>query len=61
MFSVGCSMRRDRRQHPPNRAAEHKDPHAIKLAEACLREYWLRPNPVYLLAAQTVIKRTSPM
>ena len=40
-----------------NRAAEHKDPHAIKFAEACLREYWLRPNPIYLLEAQNGIER----
>jgi hypothetical protein len=44
-----------------NRAAEHKDPHAIKFAEACPSEYWLRPNPIYLLAAQKMIERSSPM
>jgi hypothetical protein len=27
------------------------DPHAIKFAEACIREYRLNPQPVYLLAA----------
>ncbi|HEX6418696.1 MAG TPA: hypothetical protein VFZ77_09370 [Acidimicrobiales bacterium] len=37
------------------RAAEHRDTHAIKFAEACVREHALRPDPVYLLAAQHVL------
>jgi Questin oxidase-like len=37
------------------RAVEHRDPHAIKFTEACLREHRRRPDPVYLRAAQHVI------
>lgn len=33
------------------RAVEHGDEHAIKLTEACLREFDLRPDPRYLIAA----------
>jgi hypothetical protein len=42
-------------------AAEHGDPHAVKIAEACLSEHWLRPEPVYLLAARSVLARTTPL
>jgi hypothetical protein len=37
------------------RAVEHRDTHAVKFAEACLREHARRPDPAYLLAAQQVI------
>lgn len=37
------------------RAVEHRDPHAIKFAEACIREHTRRPDPVYLYAARHVI------
>jgi hypothetical protein len=40
------------------RAVEHRDPHAIKFAEACVREHALRPDPAYLRAAQHVIAHT---
>jgi len=40
------------------RAAEHGDPHVVKFTEACIRENALRPDPVYLLAAQHVLDRT---
>jgi hypothetical protein len=39
------------------RAVEHRDPHAIKVTQACLSEHARRPDPVYLLAAQHVIDR----
>lgn len=39
------------------RAVEHRDTHALKFAEACTREHALRPDPVYLLAAQHVIEK----
>jgi len=38
------------------RAGEHQDPHVIKFAEACARENALRPDPVYMLAAQHVLE-----
>ena len=34
------------------RASATDDPHALKFAEACLREYHLHPHPVYLAAAE---------
>jgi hypothetical protein len=34
------------------RAIATEDPHALKLAEACLREYHLSAQPVYLAAAE---------
>jgi hypothetical protein len=40
------------------RAVEHRDPHAIKFAEACAREHARRPDPVYLRAARHVLDRT---
>jgi hypothetical protein len=40
------------------RAAEHRDPHAVKFAQACVQENTLRPDPVYMLAAQQVLDRT---
>jgi hypothetical protein len=36
-------------------AVDHRDPHAIKFAEACVREHALRPDPAYLWAAKHVI------
>jgi hypothetical protein len=40
-----------------DRAIATEDEHAIKFAEACLREYALNPKPVYLLAAQRAVER----
>lgn len=34
------------------RSIESDDPHAFKFAEACSREYHLKPQPVYLAAAE---------
>ncbi|MGW7004699.1 questin oxidase family protein [Streptomyces sp. NPDC054933] len=39
------------------RAAEHGDEHVIKLTEACLREYALRPDPRYPAAAFAAMQR----
>ena len=33
------------------------DEHGIKITEACLREYRLNPNPVYLVAARESTRR----
>jgi len=38
-----------------DRAVAHGDEHAIKLAEACLREHALRPSPAYLRAAAAAL------
>lgn len=42
------------------RAAEHRETHAIKFAEACVREHAIRPDPVYLRAAQHVLATLPP-
>ena len=34
--------------------------HSIKFTEACLREYDLNPNPVYLMAAKDAAERVGP-
>jgi hypothetical protein len=38
-----------------DRVADHRDPHAVKITEACLREHASRPDPAYLLAARRVL------
>lgn len=35
--------------------------HSIKFTEACLREYSINPNPVYLVAAHDVSERVGPV
>ena len=35
--------------------------HSIKFTEACLREYALNPNPVYLVAARDAAQRVGPI
>ena len=40
-----------------DRAVATGDEHAIKYSEACLREFALRPDPVYLTAARTAVER----
>jgi len=40
-----------------DRAVANGDEHAIKLAEACLREDQIRPRPVFRLAAQDALAR----
>jgi hypothetical protein len=39
------------------RAIETDDPHALKFTEACVREYRLNPQPVYLAAAEDWVAR----
>jgi hypothetical protein len=39
------------------RAVEHRDPHVLKFTEACVREYAINPEPVYLAAAAHVARR----
>jgi hypothetical protein len=41
-------------------AVEHQDVHALKFTEACAREYAVRPDPVYVLAAQHVVAQLPP-
>jgi hypothetical protein len=42
------------------RAVAHQDPHALKISEACAREYALNPDPAYLLAAGHVLDQLQP-
>jgi hypothetical protein len=41
------------------RAATHPEPHVVKFTEACLREYARRADPVYLIAADDLVRRLS--
>lgn len=41
------------------RAAEHGDVHLVKFTEACLREFALSPDPVYLRAAEHIQRATA--
>jgi hypothetical protein len=34
------------------RSVDSRDPHVIKFTEACVREFYINPDPVYLAAAQ---------
>jgi hypothetical protein len=42
------------------RAGSHGDPHVLKFTDACVGEYGLNPDPVYLLAAGHVLAQLSP-
>jgi hypothetical protein len=42
------------------RAVTHQDPHVLKFSDACVREYALSPDPVYLQAAQHVLGQLAP-
>ena len=44
-----------------DRAVAAGGAHSIKFTEACLREYDLNPNPVYLVAARDAAERVGPI
>ncbi len=44
-----------------DRAVAAGGAHSIKFTEACLREYALNPNPVYLVAARDATQRVGPI
>ena len=44
-----------------DRAVAAGGAHSIKFTEACLREYELNPNPVYLVAARDAAQRVGPV
>ena len=44
-----------------DRAVAAGGAHSIKFTEACLREYSLNPNPVYLVAARDAAERVGPI
>ena len=47
---TGCDHVEDTHDELIDRAVHTKDEHAVKFAEACLREYSLNPKPIYLAA-----------
>ena len=44
-----------------DRAVAAGGAHTIKFTEACIREYALNPNPVYLVAARDAVERVGPV
>ena len=44
-----------------DRAVATGGAHSIKFTEACLREFAINPNPVYLVAAKDVSERVGPI
>ncbi len=44
-----------------DRAVTAGGAHSIKFTEACIREYAINPNPVYLVAARDVAERVGPI
>jgi hypothetical protein len=44
-------------QELADRAIAHGDEHVIKLTEACLYEDRLRPDPVYRIVAEAMLRR----
>ena len=55
--SVSWEMPAENRDEIIDRAVGAAGAHSIKFTEACLREYALNPNPVYLAAARDVSER----
>lgn len=47
---TGCDHVEDTHEELVDRAIHTKDEHAMKFAEACLREFSLNPKPIYLAA-----------
>ena len=59
--SSGLATPTESRDELIDRAVAAGGAHSIKLTEACLREYALNPNPVYLLAARDAAERVGPV
>jgi hypothetical protein len=63
MIRDGVPPREDSEREPRSpdelraRAMENGAAHAIKLTEACLRDYQDNPDPVYLFTAEDVLPR----
>lgn len=47
---AGCAAQEEAREDLIDRAVRTNDEHAMKFAEACLREHDLNPKPIYLAA-----------
>ena len=58
--NTGLEAPAENREELIDRAVAAGGAHSIKFTEACLREYALNPNPVYLLAARDAAERVGP-
>ena len=59
--SASWEMPAEDRDEIIDRAVAARGAHSIKFTEACLREYALNPNPVYLAEARDVSERVGPI
>ncbi len=59
--TAGFAEPPDDRDQLIDRAVTAGGAHSIKFTEACLREYALNPNPIYLAAARDATERVGPI
>lgn len=59
--TTGLALPVEDREELIDRAVAAGGAHSIKFTEACLREYSLNPNPVYLVAARDAAERVGPI
>ena len=59
--TCALNSRHEDRDELVDRAVAAGGAHSIKFTEACLREYSLNPNPVYLVAALDAAERVGPI
>lgn len=58
---TGLEPPKENREELIDRAVAAGGAHSIKFTDACLREYDLNPNPVYLMAAKDAAERVGPV
>jgi len=61
MDTTGLEAPSEDREDLIDRAVAAGGAHSIKFTEACLREYAINPNPVYLVAARDAPERVGPI
>ena len=61
MDTTGLEAPSEDREDLIDRAVAAGGAHSIKFTEACLREYTINPNPVYLVAARDAPERVGPI
>ena len=61
MDTTGLEAPSEDREDLIYRAVAAGGAHSIKFTEACLREYTINPNPVYLVAARDAPERVGPI
>ncbi len=59
--NAGLEEPAEGREELIDRAVAAGGAHSIKFTEACLREYAISPNPVYLVAARDAAERVGPV